>query len=140
MIRLGDTWARQSATLFQRNGRELTRYQTVIVDGEGYAHLYLASVDDKAEYYIAMNLPEQQEEAIIPDELLHEYGQPVNYTPIQYEITGRESSWGMNINQVTWIMIGGMTAVVVTVGFVMYLLNKRKLRMGYVPDLDEEFE
>jgi hypothetical protein len=26
------------------------------------------------------------------------------------------------------------------VGFVMYLLNKRKLRMGYVPDLDEEFE
>lgn len=140
LIRLGDTWARQTATLFQRNGRELTRYQTVIVDGEGYVHLYLASVDDKAEYYIAMNLPEQQEEAIIPDELLHEYGQPVNYTPIQYEITGRESSWGMNINQVTWIMIGGMTAVVVTVGFVMYLLNKRKLRMGYVPDLDEEFE
>lgn len=140
LIRLGDTWARQTATLFQRNGRELTRYQTVVVDGEGYAHFYLASVRDDADYYIAMNLPEQQEEAIIPDELLHEYGQPVNYTPIQYEITGRESSWGMNINQVTWIMIGGMTAVVVTVGFVMYLLNKRKLRMGYVPDLDEEFE
>lgn len=140
LIRLGDVWARQTATLFQRNGRELTRYQTVIVDGEGYAHFYLASVDDKVEYYIAMNLPEQQEEAIIPDELLHEYGQPVNYTPIQYEITGRQSSWGMNLSQVTWIMIGGMTAVVVTVGFVMYLLNKRKLRMGYIPDLDEEFE
>ncbi len=140
LIRLGDVWARQTATLFQRNGGELTRFQTVMVDGEGYAHFYLASVDDKVEYCIAMNLPEQQEEAIIPDELLHEYGQPVNYTPIQYEITGRQSSWGMNLSQVTWIMIGGMTAVVVTVGFVMFMLNKRKLRMGYVPDLDEEFD
>lgn len=140
LIRLGDVWARQTATLFQRNGKELTRFQTVVVDAEGYAHFYLASVNEKTEYYIAMNLPDRQEEAIIPEALMHEYGQPVNYTPIQYEITGRESSWGMNIGQVTWIMIGGMTAVVVTVGFVMYMLNKRKLRMGYIPDLDEEFE
>jgi uncharacterized membrane-anchored protein YhcB (DUF1043 family) len=44
----------------------------------------------------------------------------------------------MTIGQVTWIMIGVLFVVVVTVGFVMYTLNKRKLRMGYIPELDGE--
>lgn len=139
LIRLGETWARQNATLFCRDDGELVRHQTVVADGEGIAHLYLASVSDESEYYIAMNLPVPEDNAIIPDALLAEYGaDAVRYEPIEYEITGRTSSWGMNINQVTWIMVGAIVAVVLVVGVTMFVLNKRKLKMGYVPDLDYE--
>lgn len=137
LISLNEKLSHQNATLLQRKDSELSRVQTVVVDNQGRAHFYLASVREDTDYYIAMNLPSQGD-AIVPDELTSDYGQPMLYNPIQYEITGRTSSWGMTINQVTWIMIGGLTACVVVVGFVMYTLNKRKLAMGYVPDLDEE--
>lgn len=137
VVRLGKNWNLQNATLLQKEDGELVRHQSTVVDNEGYAHFYLASVREDTEYYIAMNLP-SQDDVIIPDELAADYGQPIRYNPIQYEITGRTSSWGMNIRQVTWIMIGVLTCCVVVVGFVMYTLNKRKLAMGYVPDLDEE--
>lgn len=139
MIRIGVPYAHQHATLFQRDG-SLNEIQTVVVDTEGYAHFYLASVSEETEYYIAMNLPQAQEEAIVPDEMLNYYGNPIRTTPLQYEITGRPSSWGMTINQVTWIMVAVLAFCVVTVGVVMFALNKRKLKMGYVPDLDDEEE
>lgn len=137
LIRLGSAYARQNATLFCKSGRELTRHQTVVVDGQGYAHFYLAAVDVEAEYYIAMNLSAPENDAILPEELLVEYN-AIRYEPVQYEITGRKSSWGMNIGQVTWIMVGVLTLCVVGVGFTMYLLNKRKLKSGYVPDISDE--
>lgn len=139
LINLGKSLARQNATLFQRDGGELIRHQTVVVDADGYAHFYLASVNDRTNYYIAINLT-AEEEAIIPEEMLEEYGSVVNYNPIEYEITGRTSSWGMTFSQVTWIMIAVLVGCVVIVGFVMYGLNKRKLKMGYIPDLEEEYE
>lgn len=139
LIRVGDNWSYQNATLFQRVDGELVRRQDVVVDTKGYAHFYLASVDEQSEYFIAMNLEVENDDAIIPDELLAEYGDnAVRYTPIQYQITGRTSSWGMDINQVTWIMVGVLGTSVVVVGFVMYLMNKRRLAMGYVPEIDEE--
>ena len=137
LISLNPALAHQTATLLQKNGSEVTRIQTVVVDSQGKAHFYLGSVRDDTDYYIAMNLPSQGD-AIIPDEMAPAYGQPIRYDPIEYEITGRTSSWGMTIGQVTWIMIGVLFVVVVTVGFVMYTLNKRRLRMGYIPELDEE--
>lgn len=137
LITLNPSLAHQTATLLQKNGNELTRIQTVVVDNQGRAHFYLGSVRNDTDYYIAMNLPSQGD-TIIPDEMAPAYGQPIRYDPIEYEITGRTSSWGMTIGQVTWIMIGVLFVVVVTVGFVMYTLNQRKLRMGYIPDLDEE--
>ena len=138
LIRLGTSYVQQEATLLQRLDGELIQVQTGVVDTEGYAHFYLASVNKKTEYYIAMNLPAAAEEAIVPEEMLSSYGAAVQYTPIEYEITGRTSSWGMNIKQVTWIMVGVLAAVVLIVGFTMYALNKRKLKMGYIPELDEE--
>lgn len=141
VIQLPNYHARQNAYLYQRVGGKLERLQGAMVDSIGLANFYLASVDEKTEYVIGINVPgEDTSDVVIPQSLAAEYGVLQDFEQRQYTITGRESSWGMNINQVTWIMIGGMTAVVVTVGFVMYLLNKRKLRMGYVPDLDEEFE
>lgn len=139
MIRLDPALHLQNATLFQ-NSKELTRIQSSVVDRDGYAHFYLASVSDKTEYYIAMNLPDVQQEAIVPEALYSDYGKPEYVEPIKYEITGRTSSWGMNINQVTWIMVGVLAAVVIVVGFTMFLLNRRKLKMGYIPDLDEEYD
>lgn len=137
LITLNPSLAHQTATLILKNGKELTRIQTVVVDTQGKAHFFLGSVRDDMDYYIAMNLPSQGD-VIIPNEMASAYGQPIRYDPIEYEITGRTSSWGMTIGQVTWIMIGVLFAVVVTVGFVMYTLNKRRLRMGYIPNLDEE--
>ena len=137
MIGVGAAYAGQNATLFQQKGSP-ERIQSVVVDRDGYAHFYLASVDDQTEYYIAMNLPDETDEAIVPDEMLNYYGNPIRTAPLEYEITGRKSSWNMELSQVTWIMVGVLAFCVVTVGVVMFMLNKRKLKMGYVPDLEEE--
>lgn len=141
MIRLPDSTIRQTATLFKQvSGNELTRYQSVVVDGDGFAHLNLGSVDSKADYYLAINIPEARNEAVIPDELRSEYAS-INYSaPIQYEITGRTSSWGMSLGQVMGILAIVMVSVIVVVGVVMFAWNKKRLKNGYVPDWDEDFE
>lgn len=143
LIDLGQAWARQNAALFQRMD-ELNRCQTVVVDGNGCAHFHLGAVSSEVEYYIARGLPaleemtaERDQAAIIPTELHGEYGITDSFQKVEYVITGRKSDWGMDIGQVTWVMIGVMAAVVSVVGVTMYLLNKRKLKMGYIPELDE---
>lgn len=138
LIRIGSSWVYQEATLFQKNRDGITRIQSVVVDREGYAHFYLASVDKNTEYYIAMNLPVEGEVPIVPEELLADYGNVVNYTPVQYEITGRTSSWNMNLGQVMGILAAVMGSVIVIVGVVMYIMNKRRLKSGYVPQWDDE--
>ena len=140
LIRIGEGFALQNATLLQRE-KELARIQTGIVDTAGNAHFYLGAVDAGTEYYIAINLPDiTVDDAIIPEELNNQFGSPELTQAIQYEITGPKSSWGMTFNQVTWIMIGFLGTTVLVVGIVMFSLNKRRLRMGYVPDLYEEDE
>lgn len=143
LIDLGQEWARQDAALFQRKGG-LNCCQTVVVDANGCAHFHLGAVSSEVEYYIARGLPapegsaaEKDQAAVIPAELHGEYGITDRFQKVEYVITGRKSNWGMDIGQVTWIMIGVMAAVVSVVGVTMYLLNKRKLKMGYVPELDE---
>ena len=137
LIRIGTIYARQNATLFQKDGG-INRLQSVVVDSEGYAHFYLGSVSEKTEYYIAMNLPDAAGEAIIPQNMLAEYGYPEYTEPIKYEITGRESSWGMNLGQVMGILAAVMITVVIVVGVIMYIYNKRRLRNGYVPSFEDE--
>ena len=137
LIRIGGNYARQSASLFQ-DGKELTKVQSVVVDNEGYAHFYLGSVTEKMEYYIGMNVPGASEEAIVPQNMLAEYGNAEFTEPIKYEITGRTSSWGMNLGQVMSILAAVMVTVIIVVGAVMFFWNKQRLKNGYVPDLDEE--
>lgn len=137
LIELGDTVSNQQATLFQRDGT-LSQLQTVVIDQNGCIHFYLASVTNEIEYYVALNLSEPEEEAIVPKELQSSYGIPEDYVPVQYRITGRTSSWGIGIDAVTWIMIGGFVVVVAAVGILMFMLNKRKLKRGYIPEIDEE--
>ena len=141
MIKLPVDHARQPASLFQVIRGKAERLQSVVVDTEGYAHFYLASVDSETEYLIGINatgIPES--EVIVPEKLHAEYGVQEPIDTIQYVITGRKSSWGVNIGQVTWILVGVLFVVVSGVGITMFMLNKRKLKMGYVPDLDEEWE
>ena len=139
LIDLGQAWARQNAALFQRMDG-LNHCQTAVVDGNGCAHFYLSAVSSQVEYYIAREWPgtaNKDQAAVIPTELHGEYGITDQFQKVEYVITGRTSDWGMDIGQVTWIMIGVMAAVVAVVGVTMYLLNKRKLKMGDVPELDE---
>lgn len=139
LIKLPVDHALRRASLFQMSDGEPEHLQTVVVDTEGYAHFYLASVFRNMEYLIGIDvqMPEA-ENAIVPEPLYDSYGISENAPKTEYVVTGRKSSWGMNINQVTWIMVAFLGTTVIVVGVVMHSLNKRRLKMGYVPDLDEE--
>lgn len=141
MIRLPSEFARNVATLYQVDGKDLSMLQSVVIDSLGYAHFYLANIDAEQDYRIGINIPDiDQESVIVPEELHNEYGITSTYFDVttQYVITGQTSSWGMSMGQVTWILFAVMGACVVCVGVVMYMVNKRKLKMGYVPDISEE--
>ena len=146
---LGKELARQTAVFFAPNeDGDFERMQAVMIDNEGIAHFYLGFVDSKVEYLIGINVPKPQapdtpeqdsaSDIIIPEILMGEQSSVVQMEPIPYIITGRKSSWGMNINQVTWIMVGVLVTCVVVVGVVMFMMNKRKLKMGYVADPEWE--
>lgn len=134
-IRLPLDHINQTAVLFQREEEgEFTRLQAVVVDNDGYATFYLASVSNKTEYYIGINIADiPKENVIVPEEMFDEYGGLEQYQTIEYVVTGHKSSWGMTIGQVTWIMVGVLAGTVVIVGVIMGVLNKRKLKqMNYV--------
>ncbi len=140
LIHIGPSYGRQNATLFQRDKKESVRLQSVVIDGEGYAHFYLGSVSEKTEYYIAINLPGAEEEAIVPQNMMAEYGNLEYTEPIQYEITGRKSSWGMDLGQVMGILGIVMAGVIILVGGIMFIWNKARLKNGYVPDFEDDKE
>jgi len=156
LIRIPGSYSYQRASLYQRNRRGVALLQKVIIDDAGYAHFFLGRVDNETEYLIGINVPEASadarnegaasvqsngmNDAIIPKQLYSNYGITERTEPVQYVITGRTSSWGMNIGQVTWILAGVMFVAIAGVGVTMFLLNKRKLKMGYVPDLSDEYE
>ena len=142
MIRLPLVNVRKSASLYQtdREGKpELL--QAVVVDDSGYSHYYLSSIDSGMEYLIAIDVPgEQTSQAIVPDTLYEDYKLVDQESGIEYVVTGRSSSWGMNLGQVMGILAVVMVSVIVIVGVVMYIINKRRLKAGYVPQWDDEDE
>lgn len=143
IIPLGYSWARFDAALFQRTddpqaGAEqgytngLVCRQMAVVDDRGQAHYYLASVNPKTEYYIAMNVKVEGIDAILPIELLPGYNAET-FQPIQYEITGHSSDWNMEIGQVTWILAGVLVFCIVAIGAVMFVINKQRLKAANAP-------
>lgn len=140
LIQLPQIPAHSNAYLYQvENDGSLTRLQATVVDQNGNAHFYLASVSKDTEYIVGVNVPgESSDDAIIPDELLTHYGSAVDrLQKIDYVITGHESSWGLNAAQVTWIMLGVLAVCIIIVGTVMAVWNQRRLKRGYVPDMSE---
>ena len=118
-----------------KNNPAVTLIRNVIAHKEG-AHFYLGEVTDEVDYYIGINVPGTVEKAIIPESMQAEYG--IDFAePVQYVITGRESSWGLNVAQVTWIMLGVLAVCIIAVGTVMAVWNHHRLKRGYVPDMSE---
>lgn len=137
MIRLPAEEIRKEVTLLYFDGSQWTEVQSTVVDNEGYAHFYLASVSHESQYSLSVNYAGQTKDVIVPDSLRDEFDITDTLAPMDYVITGRTSSWNMNIGQVTWIMIGVLIGSVAIIGVVLFMLNKRKLKKGYVVDLDE---
>lgn len=139
IIRLPGEHKFQTASLYQLKRGEPEHLQSVMVDSTGNAHWYLRSVDKKTDYLIGINVPGViTDSPIIPAEL-HGVHKVANvFDGKEYIVTGRTSSWGMGLGKVMTILAVVMVSMVVVVGFVMYAWNKRRLKMGYVPDLDEE--
>ena len=142
LIALPNSAANQAATLFKKTGKKsVTRYQSVLVDTEGYAHLYLSSVEGNTDYYLAINAPDAKNEMIIPDTMQGQAYPKLDYTQdIRYEVTGRESSWGVGLGTVMGIMAAVMVTVVAVVGVVLYMWNKKRIRSGYVAGWDDDDE
>lgn len=139
-IDLGSDWDQHRATLFQKGKDGLEKVQTVVVDNNGNACFYLASVHKNISYYIAMDVPSElnSKDVVVSNQTIQQLaGSGVN-PPIQYEITGRKSSWNMGLGQVMGILAAVMVGAIVLVGFVMYLWNKQRLKKGYVPQWDDE--
>lgn len=141
---LGEQYVLDKATFFSPEKKNTyERMQSVVVDRKGLAHFYLAYVTKDTEYLIGVNVGPVDDatdyrDAIIPDTLQDMFSYAEQMLPVEYVITGRKSSWGMNASQVTWILVGVLGASVIAVGVVMFSLNKRKLKNGYIPDTDGE--
>ncbi|MBQ9151346.1 MAG: leucine-rich repeat domain-containing protein [Clostridia bacterium] len=140
LVQLPEVPAHSNAYLYQvEDDKTLTRLQATVVDDGGNAHFYLGAVNKDTEYVIGINVPgESSDDAIIPDEMLSHYGDAAErLQKIDYVITGRESSWGLSVAQVTWIMLGVLAVCIIAVGTVMAVWNHRRLKRGYVPDMAE---
>ena len=148
LISLPDSAINTTATFFQKaKGNTLTRFQSVLVDNDGYAHLYVGSVKKGTDYYLGINAPAAAGESavenagvsdtVIPDTMKQNYPKIDYEEPIKYEITGRSSSWGMELGQVMGILAGVMVGVIAIVGVIMFMWNKSRAKAGYIPGLDD---
>ena len=140
MIRLPLEHTRRNACLFQMGGKEGQEFlQAVLVDGEGYAHFYLASIHEDTAYVIAIDATgAYSDQAIIPDNMYEEYNLVDHSTGKQYKITGRKSSWNMGLGKVMAILAAVMVSAIVVVGAVVFIWNKQRLKNGYVPKWEDD--
>lgn len=142
VLPLDIAWARSTATLYKVSGKTLDLIQSVVVDDTGKAAFTLAGTE-KGEYLLALNVEGiTQSESMIPESLLEAYAMADGATLMDskgnlYKITRRESDWGININQVTWIMIAVISISAIVIGIIMYVRNKKKFTMGYMPEIEE---
>lgn len=126
--------ANSNAFLYQvEEDGSYTRLQAVRVGSDGNVNLYLGAVDDKTEYVIGIDVPDEKtDDVIIPDELAAEYNNAIErLEKIEYVITGVNSSWGMGMGRVTVILICVLVGCAVVVGVAMGIMNKRKLKKMY---------
>lgn len=143
---LGRDYALDKAVFFSPEGDGYQRKQAVVVDREGLAHFYLGYVTAGTEYLIGINVGTSEvsgdsyADAIIPDSMQDMFPGLEHLQPLEYVITGQTSSWGMDIGQVTLILVIVLVVVVAGVGFTMFYMNKRRLKNGYVPETDDEDE
>ena len=130
----GDT-----AVLYQYDGDQLQQLQAGMVDEQGRAHFYVANVDNDTEYLVGINVPTADTtNVIIPSNMYQEFDITDTVEHIEFVVTGVKSTWGINLQQLTFIVVVAMVLLAVVIGGVLYILNKNKLRKGYVPEISEE--
>ena len=139
IIRLPGGHVLSTATLYQIKGEDkLEKLQSVVVDPYGDTHWYVSAVDEKTQYLIGIDVPNVEEESPIIPPTLHDIYKVENvHEGVEYVITGRSSSWGMNLGQVMGILAAVMIGVIAIVGVVFYMWNKSRLKKGYIPGWDD---
>lgn len=137
MLPLDGELARHKAAFYAPENGTYTGLQQVLMDDSGRAHFYLDQIKKGVEYLVAIDVPQMDMAPIIPEPLRQDFGVD-QQEQVEYVVLAPESSWGLNITQVTWILVAFMVGSVIIVGVVVGVMNKRKLQNGYVPDLEEE--
>lgn len=120
-----------NAFLYQVNpDGNCERLQAVAVDNEGYAHLYIASVNTGYDYVIGLDVPgEDTSNVIIPDTLVSSGAISAleRLENVEYVHIGRVYSNGVGPGGITWILIGVLVGTTVLVGGIMLVFNKLQL-------------
>ncbi|MBQ7500406.1 MAG: leucine-rich repeat domain-containing protein [Clostridia bacterium] len=147
-VKVGNAY--KYATLYQKNGSKYVAVQTVVVDKQGKAWFSLANVDKKTKYYIGINSEDADvTNAIIPDSIKKDYGmEKTSYLTdangMQYEITGRSSSFGVSGKMFAIYVAVAIGAIILIVSIIMITINKfAKNKAKYsiandAPPADEE--
>lgn len=126
--------ARSIASVFSEEDGTYKRWQRVMVDDARKAHFYLGSVNAGVEYLVTVQVPtasDSMSDVIVPNP------KPGGYVPMDWVeevprlVSPPVSSWGIDLGQLTFILIGGMVMLAVIVGVVMKLLSRKKLMRGY---------
>lgn len=123
-IPFGTDLAHNTVSLYQKDGSGYNLIQSVQLDDEGYASFYLSSFDSFTTYLIGLNV--DSDNVLIPEELYGDYGYLMDEHGNKYEITGVKSKWGIDITQLTWIVVGILVLVIGLVGGVMFMMFKRR--------------
>lgn len=133
-IFIGKDKAYSTSTLYQNvPGKGLELLQSVVVDKDGYATYYLQSTKSSTQYVIALNVSTvKSADAIIPEEMVADYGDVVQYDQIQYISTGVRMFMGLSLFQFTFVILGVTAFLFIAVGIVMGVLyRKKKLEQYY---------
>lgn len=132
-VYIDPTAARQTATVYENVwAKGLQKLQSVLVGEDGVASYRMANVNKGKRYAVALNVSGVSvSEAIIPDDLMSEYGNLENYVPVteQYVITDVRGFMGMTMKDFTVVLacgVGGLALIIGVVMLVLALVSKKR--------------
>lgn len=131
LIPLGTQTYNQVATLYAVDGKKLTKISSVIVDYDGKAAFSLAGTN-AGEYIVALDVKDiTSDEVMIPQKLAQQYDITYGATLTdsqgnQYVLTGRVNKLGIDLGDLTLIVVGVLVGSTVLIGVVMTIWNKQQ--------------
>lgn len=129
-ILLEDITNAQIATLYQKSGNKYEKVQSVHLN-KNSAYFYLKRYDKTTKYLIGLDVKGDTDNSLIPED---EYNGLTDAYGNRYVITGRDSKWGLDINQVVLIMVIVLVVVISAVGGTMYIMNKRNIELAQIKE------
>lgn len=129
-IFFGDDFFGDVATLYQNvPGKGLEKLQSVVVDENGYASYYLQSTKNTTDYLVAMNVEGIAEQDVIVStspSSKNDNKYIDDLFEIEYVVTGVRLFMGMSLFQFFIAVFGVVTALVIAIGIVMFVLYRQK--------------